>query len=142
MRILSPVPSTPLVLFAICVAVYTLSHYGGIRSPDGEVYYLTAEALADRGSFAVESDLDLWPGFGLAPGVDGKRYSIFGPAFCTSTKPSLRERQRGWPLGLGRCSVPTWVSPQPVWPASISRGRARQIAPARMASVGCRPMRS
>jgi hypothetical protein len=94
-------PRTPLLLFGICVVVYSLSHYGGIRSPDGEVYYLSAEALADRGSFAVEGDLRLWAGFGLAPGVDGERYSIFGPAFPVAAAPLV--------LAGKLAGVPEWA---------------------------------
>lgn len=67
--------STLLVVFL----VYSLSGYGGVRSPDGEIQYRSAEALAFRGEWAITEDLWAWPGFGLSTGIDGKRYSIFGP---------------------------------------------------------------
>jgi len=69
----------PWGLLAACLAVYTLTSYGGTRSPDSEVVVRTAEALVDHGSFAVDADLETWPGFGLATGRDGGRYAIFGP---------------------------------------------------------------
>jgi len=67
------------VLVATSLAIYTLTTYGGTRSPDSEVVYRTAEALAERGTFAVNRDLETWRGFGLAEGRDGGRYSVFGP---------------------------------------------------------------
>ena len=67
------------LLFLLSLVTYALLSYGGVRSPDSEIVFRTAEALATRGSFALEKDLELWPGFGAPVGRDGRRYSIFGP---------------------------------------------------------------
>jgi hypothetical protein len=65
-------------LVAACWVLYWFSAYGGVRSPDCEVVFRTAESLALRGTWAVEP-LEDWPQFGTAGGVDGRRYSKFGP---------------------------------------------------------------
>jgi hypothetical protein len=62
----------------VCLLVYTLTAYGGVRSTDSEIVFRTAQSLAHDGSFAV-ADGVLWEGFGLAEGQDGRFYSIFGP---------------------------------------------------------------
>jgi hypothetical protein len=66
------------LLFLGAVALYSLSSYAGIRSPDSEVMFETSEALVANHSFAVSPKAS-WTGFGLAPGKDGRIYSIFGP---------------------------------------------------------------
>ncbi len=65
-------------LFTLCLIVYTLTAYGGIRSTDSEIVFRTAQAMLDEGSLAVSEGV-LWEGFGLAQGIDGRYYSIFGP---------------------------------------------------------------
>ncbi len=70
---------SPLGLVALALVVFAVTTYGGVRSPDSEVVYRTAEALASRGSFAVDQRLEPWPTFGLATGTDGALYSVFGP---------------------------------------------------------------
>jgi hypothetical protein len=70
-----------LVLVGILsAAFFALFSYGGIRSPDGEVQFRTAEALATRGTFAVRSRVPRLKDFGLPAGTDGRYYSLFGPA--------------------------------------------------------------
>lgn len=69
-----------LSLWLVCVCLFCLMAYGGIRTPDGEVVFRIGEALARHGSFAVDKDLEAWPEFGLPKGIDGRRYAIFGPA--------------------------------------------------------------
>ena len=59
-------------------AVYALFSYGGIRSPDGEVLYRTAESLVRDGDFSIEP-LEAWPGFGVAQGRGGVWYGKYGP---------------------------------------------------------------
>jgi hypothetical protein len=68
-----------LVLFAAACALYLGFSYGGLRSPDAEVAFLTAQALADHGTFAVEHPVPGLPGFGFAPGADGRLYSVYMP---------------------------------------------------------------
>ena len=63
----------------ICLLLYGLTNYGGTRSPDGDVVFRSAEALATDGSFALKSELESWQGFGMVRGKDGNLYSIFGP---------------------------------------------------------------
>jgi hypothetical protein len=68
-----------LSIFAITAGVYAVSTYGGIRSPDSEIVFRTAQSLAERGDFALQESLPLWEGFGAPVGRDGQRYSLFGP---------------------------------------------------------------
>lgn len=65
-------------LFFLCLIVFTLTAYGGIRSTDSEIVFRTAQAMLEEGSLAVPEGV-LWEGFGLAQGKDGRYYSIFGP---------------------------------------------------------------
>lgn len=65
-------------LFLASNLFFLLFAYGGIRSPDGEIVFRTGVSLVRTGSWAVEDGLE-WKDFGLSPGIDGKRYSIFGP---------------------------------------------------------------
>lgn len=66
-----------LFIFSLLTAL-VLSH-GGIRSPDSEIVYLSAESLAHRGTFALEHGCAK-KDHGIARGVDGRLYSWFGPA--------------------------------------------------------------
>jgi hypothetical protein len=70
--------SHSILLFFLCTIMYSITNYGGIRSPDGEVVFRAGEAFSE-GTLAVEKQLP-WEGFGLPRGIDGKRYSLFGPA--------------------------------------------------------------
>lgn len=56
-----------------------LFSYGGIRSPDSEIVYRTAHALAFEGTFAIDEGLEGWPNFALVRGLDGRLYSLFQP---------------------------------------------------------------
>lgn len=67
------------LLFLLCVAVYAVFTHGGIRSPDSEVAFRTAESLAHSGTFAAQGYLDRWPDFGFARGTDGRLYSRYQP---------------------------------------------------------------
>lgn len=69
----------PLGLLLVVAAAYALTNYGGIRSSDAEVVFRVAKSLADRGSFALERDLEDWRGFGVAKGKDGRLYAIYPP---------------------------------------------------------------
>ena len=69
----------PFFLILICLLIYVTTNYGGTRSSDSEIVFRVAESLATKHSFAVDHDLELWHGFGLAKGKDGKHYAIFGP---------------------------------------------------------------
>ena len=66
--------------------VYALFSYAGIRSPDGEVMYRTAEAIARAGEFSIEP-LEQWPDFGVAAGRDGAHYGKYGPALPLLASP-------------------------------------------------------
>lgn len=107
----SPFPRAQALGLALAAAVvYAATSFGGLRSPDGEIVFRTAESLAERGSFAVSSDLELVPGFGLATGLDGGRYSVFGPLHSLVYVPLLMgvraaagmsdEAWRGVPWGV------------------------------------------
>lgn len=88
------------LLFAVSAVLYAAAMYGGIRSPDSEIVFRTAESLASSGTFAVRNQLETWPGFGLAPGSDGQLYSIFGPAESVLAAPLIavatRVNRSGW----------------------------------------------
>ena len=75
-----------LRLGAVTALVYALFSYGGVRSPDSEVVFRTAEALVRDGTFALSDDLP-WEGFGVAEGRGGKRYSLFGPGESVALVP-------------------------------------------------------
>lgn len=78
---------TCLGLLVLCLLAYEIMSYGGVRSPDSEIVFRTSDALVTRGSLAVEQDLEGWPGFGVAKGVDGRHYSIFGPLEAVAASP-------------------------------------------------------
>jgi hypothetical protein len=81
--------------------VYILFSYGGIRSPDGEVVFLTGQALATRCSLGLTSKpIELhnfgqpsrpteMQTFGLPAGTDGRYYSIFGPGQSVAIVPFI-----------------------------------------------------
>ena len=77
------------LLFAVLLCWYVLLLNGGIRSPDCEIVFQTGQSLADHGTFAVEGS-PLWPGFGVAKGLDGQQYSIFGPLQSILIVPFVR----------------------------------------------------
>lgn len=91
-----------LVLAILCVIVYEITAYGGIRAVDSEIVFRTSEALVKQNSFAVERDLESWPGFGLAYGTDGKQYSIFGPGEAIVAAPLVAVGQRWADSGFFR----------------------------------------
>jgi hypothetical protein len=66
------------LVFLFAAILYVATSYAGIRSPDEEVVFETCDALLHRHTFAVDGQ-STWEGFGLAPGRDGRSYSIFGP---------------------------------------------------------------
>ena len=80
------------VLIAASLIFFGLMSYWGIRSPDSEVMFRTAEALATRGSFALEEELH-WKGFGIHQGKDGKLYSLFGPGQAVLAVPLYKFAQ-------------------------------------------------
>ncbi len=79
--------------------------YGGIRSPDGEVVFLTGQALATRCSFGLASKpIELrnfgqpskpseMQTFGLPAGTNGRFYSIFGPGQSMASVPFIELAQ-------------------------------------------------
>jgi hypothetical protein len=79
-----------IVLFLASFVLYAAMNYGGIRSPDSEVVFRVAESLESSGSFEVREQLEGWKGFGVARGVDGRLYAIFGPAESVVSVPFIR----------------------------------------------------
>jgi len=112
------------LLFLLCLAVYGVFTHGGIRSPDSEVAFRTAESLAFRGTFAVEGYLDQWPGFGFAEGRDGRLYSRYQPLQPILLVPFVRVAD--W---LTRCDgVRRLLRPVPgshyvTWDPGVVQGR-------------------
>ncbi|MBX7254805.1 MAG: hypothetical protein K1Y02_00490 [Candidatus Hydrogenedentes bacterium] len=68
-----------LLFGVVLLIVYALTCYGGLRSPDSEIVFRTAESLVTRHQWDVPNPVESWPEFGLATGIDGKKYSVFGP---------------------------------------------------------------
>ena len=83
-----------LLLWLASLLLFCLMAYGGVRTPDGEVVFRVGESLAERGTFAVEKDLEAWPDFGLPRGVDGRRYAGFAPAQSILLAPFIRVASR------------------------------------------------
>ena len=79
----------PIIIFVTNLIIYSLFNYGGIRSPDSEIVFRTTESLILRNEFAVPEPID-WENFGLSPGTDNKRYSIFGPGESILATPILK----------------------------------------------------
>lgn len=75
-----------LQLFLACLLTYMLFSFYGIRSPDSEVVFRTTASLADYRTFSVTERMD-WADFGVAKGVDGKYYSVFGPGQAVAAVP-------------------------------------------------------
>ncbi len=102
-----PHPRLSLFLILCSLFFYTLTHYGGITSPDSEVVLRTAGTLADNHTFAVHN-LGVWKGFGIARGTDGQYYSIFGPMESVLLAPFVKAGEwfnqtrwyESWPLYL------------------------------------------
>ena len=78
----------PVIIFFTNLIVYGFFNYGGIRSPDSEIVFRTTESLLHQHEFAVQEPIS-WDYFGLGPGKDNKRYSIFGPAESILAVPFL-----------------------------------------------------
>lgn len=76
------------IIFLISLIVYGLFNYGGIRSPDSEIVFRTTESLVLRHEFSVPEPIS-FNYFGLGPGKDQKRYSIFGPTQSILSIPLL-----------------------------------------------------
>ena len=80
-----------VTLVVSSLLVYGLMSYWGIRSPDGEVVFRTAQSLATEGTFAVPVQLPRgMVGFGLPRGRDDKYYSIFGPGQALASVPLVK----------------------------------------------------
>lgn len=87
----------PWWVFLITTGIGTLTNHGGIRSPDTEVVLRVAEAMVDSQSF-VPRDLEAWHKFGVAPGADGRYYSIYPPVesfWMAAWLPVVRAVARG-----------------------------------------------
>ncbi|MFZ5563673.1 MAG: phospholipid carrier-dependent glycosyltransferase [Thermodesulfobacteriota bacterium] len=80
----------PALLWLTVFSLFCLMTYGGIRTPDEEVTFRVGQSLAMHGTFAVEKDLEAWPEFGLPRGLDGRRYSGFGPIQPILLAPFIR----------------------------------------------------
>ena len=66
--------------------VFLAVGFGGLRSPDAEIMYRTAESLARHSSFEIEAIAE-WPTFGVATSLDGRTYGKFGPGLSVASSP-------------------------------------------------------
>ncbi len=96
-----------VAVFAACLLIYGLTSFGALRSPDSEVVFEVCEALADHGTFAVQG-VSAWEGFGLAPGRDGRMYSVFGVGQSLACVPML---WAGRVLGIAGDGAPARIHP-------------------------------
>jgi len=87
-------------LVVVTALVYIVFTYGGVRSPDSEVVFRTAEALATNHTFGLPKELRGMKSFGLPAGEDGRYYSIFGPGESVACLPfvevGLWLNRTGW----------------------------------------------
>ncbi|HUT23505.1 MAG TPA: hypothetical protein VM492_04095 [Sumerlaeia bacterium] len=99
-----------LALSLLLALLYLLTFGGHIYSPDGEILFRTAEALATRGSLAIEP----MAGFATQPGrrEDGREYAQYGVGQPLAATPFY------W---LGRALRP--LAPDRDWVALRSRLR-------------------
>lgn len=93
-----------LVLFLAALLLFTLTSYGGVRSPDSEVVFRVGESIASLSGFDVQ-ELEL-KGHGVARGRHGKLYSLYGPLESLALAPLIalaREiNESGWFRSAGR----------------------------------------
>jgi hypothetical protein len=91
------------LLFLASLLIYSLTAYGGLRSPDSEMIFRVGQSLADGTGFSVEP-IDIYPRFGIAPGEDGRLYSVYPPAESLAIAPVIMMAQAanrtGWYEGL------------------------------------------
>ncbi|MCB0834923.1 MAG: hypothetical protein KDC45_15745 [Bacteroidetes bacterium] len=78
-----------LILVVLCFAFYGLTSYGGIRAPDAEVVFRVAQNLANGNGFGVSSDMESWPGFGVATGKDSVLYAVYPPGESVALVPFI-----------------------------------------------------
>lgn len=64
-----------LILVTLTLALYVAIDFGGIRSADNLVVYMSASKLTLTGKLTA-TELTNWPHFGVAIGKDGETYSI------------------------------------------------------------------
>jgi hypothetical protein len=99
-------------LFMACVVLFGAMSYGGIRSPDSEIVFRVALAVAERGEFDVEEPLIRMGEFGLSRGVDGRLYTFYGPAQAVACVPLVwlgRALDRtGWYASEDRALAPSF----------------------------------
>jgi hypothetical protein len=95
-------------LFAGLLALYLATSFAGIRSPDSEIGFETCDALAHGRGFTL-APVSTLQDFGHARGVDGREYSIFGPAQPVLCTPILAAVD----AVLGEGSAPAWLAPNP-----------------------------
>jgi hypothetical protein len=92
-----------LLLFLSSLLLYSLTAYGGVRSPDAEMIFRVGQSLADGRGFTVEA-IDIYPRFGVAPGEDGRLYSIYPPFSSLALVPVIKMAEAvnssGWYEGM------------------------------------------
>lgn len=79
----------PFVLTMLCLCLYTLTPYGGVRAPDAEIVFRVGENLADGNGFGVTTELEAWKGFGVARGKDSILYSVYPPGESVALVPFI-----------------------------------------------------
>ncbi len=76
------------LLFLLCLLLYSLSMYGGARSPDSEAVLYAAESLLQNGTLGAPEH-PILRNAGFAKGIDGLYYPVFGPALSVVYAPML-----------------------------------------------------
>ena len=99
-----------LWLFWGSLAVFLLTAHAAVRSPDAEILFEACDALASRGTFALEP-VSAWEGHGVETGRDGRTYSIFGPLVSIACAPLLALIDAIGPLAVFEAlGGPPWPS--------------------------------
>ena len=129
-----------LTLFLILTSLYILTLGGHIYSPDGEILFRTTEAIATRGSLAIEP----LQGFATQPGrrTDGREYAQYGVGQPLAAVPFYWLGRALQSLGPDRWWVDLRASLRSAFPAFETAGggtreaRSQRLATATAARFG------
>ncbi|MDY6905786.1 MAG: glycosyltransferase 87 family protein [Thermodesulfobacteriota bacterium] len=87
-------------LLSVCLSLFILMSYGGIRTPDGEIVFRVGESLARHGHFAIDAPLATWEPFAVLKGRQNNLYGVFAPAQSILLAPLIKAgliiNKTGW----------------------------------------------
>ncbi len=77
-----------ICIFLSTAVLFSITHYGGLRSPDSEIVFRAGLSFVQSGRLDVREEMD-WKGFGLARARDGRLYPVFGPMLSIVSAPAI-----------------------------------------------------